>query len=742
LADGAVDSGPTAALDAGDGSASGGKGLFSTTPTVEPMLVAPQGVRVSCATSGTEAFAIWSPQREQFAPLGTVYGARIAADGSMRDPVSIPVVAENHSALASVVTFAGGHWVVVWQETSNVFAARVGTDGVIVGSPTAVGTTRTDPQPLAVASNGAEALVTWPGDSDNVVRIDGATGAVLSTTSHPMSQKATDTVTDVAIAWNGTEYLVAWVDVPAPSPPPVSPPTLYAGRLSTTGGVVDATPLSVTSDSSLPKSGAQSFGVASDGANFFVVWSAGGPITGRPVTNGVLGGSVAVGTGSAPSVTFDGTNYVVASQLRTPPPTLTPQDVMYATRVTPTGTVLDQSGIGLSARAVQQTMPCITRAGAGSVTVYDEALSSDPEFAYLAGAQLSAAGVPIASIAPVSRTANLQDSPAIASSGTGSLVVYNDYAQMLSRGSNRPRLVGTRLDAAGQPLEPRDIVISSDRLGSALPLVDFDGANYFVLWNGHAIHVSPSGQVIEEASIAVSTPRADAIAFGQGVHLVVYFDEGQVWASRVKTDGTNLDVGGFRLSSPADPLGGVYGTPQVVFDGSVFVVAWGVDRVTHMARVDAAGNVSAQTTLPALFQTDFNGARYGALGCRGPGSCALTWADGNLLSSGLSADNALLDPGGRVVASVGAELVMNVGVGFDGTSLRAQFLSRLPAPAPPLSHYRDVVLADGAGAPTSLQDGTYKSLSVGGIGGRPIAVHARFVTDLPYATWRIGAAAP
>lgn len=64
-----------------------------------------------------------------------------------------------------------------------------------------------------------------------------------------------------------------------------------------------------------------------------------------------------------------------------------------------------------------------------------------------------------------------------ASDGTGALVVWEDY-----RGSAAPAIVGSRLSALGEVLDPAGIVIAGDAAARRSPAVVFDGANDLVVW--------------------------------------------------------------------------------------------------------------------------------------------------------------------------------------------------------------------------------------------------------------------
>ncbi|MBZ4416704.1 hypothetical protein [Myxococcus sp. RHSTA-1-4] len=95
-----------------------------------------------------------------------------------------------------------------------------------------------------------------------------------------------------------------------------------------------------------------------------------------------------------------------------------------------------------------------------------------------------------------------------------------------------------------------------------------------------------------------------AVAYGGGKYLVAWEDvrEGNVYATRVKPDGTLLDPEGIRLN----PLPGAGGQPAIAYDGTNFVVVWDTGDGASGIRVSPRGEVIGE-----LFEVFYSGDVFG-----------------------------------------------------------------------------------------------------------------------------------
>ena len=307
---------------------------------------------------------------------------------------------------------------------------------------------------------------------------------------------------------------------------------LFASRVSSSGSVLDPGGIALTS---LP--GPDGFpAVAFGGGQFLVVWkndpsgADNANIYGQRIgTNGVPAGAAFVVSGAArdqsePTVTFDGSNFLVAfTDLRNGAADI------YATRVSPTGSVLDGSGF------------------------------------------------------PLSTATGSQSAPSAAFDGSNALVVWGD-------GRNATNdIYGARVNGA-TVLDPAGIGIQTDGFTQFRPSVAFGGGSYLVAWDESGdiwgTRVTTAGGVVNPSGIAISragdNQDSPAVAFN-GSFLVAWNDRRSgttydIYGTRVATDGTVQDTNGLALSTgPTDEL-----SPAVSNASS-----WGV--VYHHPLEDGSG---------------------------------------------------------------------------------------------------------------------------------------------------------
>jgi hypothetical protein len=375
----------------------------------------------------------------------------------------------------------------------------------------------------------------------------------------------------VALASGTTNWLLAWHDSRN------GPKDVYGIRVGTDGEVEDPQAFLISraaGDQSSPT-------MAFDGTNFLAVWHEWKSTSGYDI-RGVrldLGGvvldpaGIAISTGTAdemyPAIDFDGTNFLVTWQ-----DDRGGSNDIYGARVTSDGTVLDASGI------------------------------------------------------PISAVTGAQEYPALAFDGSVYLVVWQD-----KRGSTYD-IYASRVTAGGTVLNPAGIVISNASRDQAQPAVAFDGANHLVVWHDarnvyndiYGSRVTSGGMVLDSSGIAISSEvlaqECPALAYDGTNYAVTWQDrrdgsDYEIYLSRVTVDGTVVDSGGVIVSDAADDQ--LY--PAIVFNNRQFLVVWqdirgSNDYDIYGARVDQSGTVldpsgltvsSAQhdQVVPALCSTSF-----------------------------------------------------------------------------------------------------------------------------------------
>lgn len=133
----------------------------------------------SVAFDGTNFLAVWNDNRN-WPELEDIYGARVAADGTVLDPSGIPISTAAGPQVSPAIAFGGGHFLVVWGDGRNysgggpakfdIFAARVDPDGTVLEGPAGI-PVNTDPAPIegkfnpSVTFDGANYFVTWQAGS-------------------------------------------------------------------------------------------------------------------------------------------------------------------------------------------------------------------------------------------------------------------------------------------------------------------------------------------------------------------------------------------------------------------------------------------------------------------------------------------------------------------------------------------------------------------------------------------------
>jgi hypothetical protein len=526
--------------------------------------------------------------------------------------------------------------------------------GMDVPVSTRAWSSREDP---AVAFDGTNYLVAW---SDH--RYAGSTliygarvardGTVVDPSGIPISA-VTDVSAGPAIAFDGTNYVVVWGGA-----------GVRATRVSTGGAVLDPSGIVISSAGSAPA-------VAFDGTNHLVVWADAGIKGARLSTAGALvDGQIAISSGDAsnPAIAFDGTSYLVVwSDGRRPGEPLSYRDI-YGARVDKSGTVLDPAGVAISAAASSgQPLrdPAVAFDGGNFAVVWSIGYDAGIHGARVArdSTVLDRTGIAISSSGG--------SSPAVAFDGTSYLVAW-------AGGGIR----GSRMRPDGTVLDPASIAIST--AASSTPALASGGASSLVVWKNDGSSssdivgarvgkdgavVDPGGQLISRSANA---QFSHAVAFDGTNYLVVwqdfrgtYYD---IYAVMVAGDGTVLDPSGIAISTAANDKF----SPVVAFGGSNYLVAWNDQRTDagdiYGARVGTDGTVldpagiaiSAAPGVQTSPYVAFDGANYLALWDDGRGSPGTYGAR-------IASDGAVLDPNGIAIS----ERRSVSGLAFDGTNYLA-----------------------------------------------------------------------
>ncbi|UCF79297.1 MAG: T9SS type A sorting domain-containing protein [Candidatus Eiseniibacteriota bacterium] len=542
----------------------------------------------SVAFDGTNFLVVWQDKRSAYWDL---YASRVTTGGIVLDTVGIAVTRRGSGTEAPSVIFDGANYFVVWQdkrasEWADIYGARISPDGIVL-DPDAIqiARVRSLQETPAVAFDGENYLVVWrdyrtPSDYSDIygarVTSDGVVldpdGIAISTA--PLTQRYP------ALAFDGTNYLVAWQDYRRGTW------DICGARVSSEGVVLDTAGIVI----SIGPQGKADPEVAFDGKNYLVLWgdSRGDSwdIYGTRVdVNGVVLDSSGIGISTAAmdqgcaEAVFDGTDYLVVWHDKRNGVDLD----IFGTRVTSDGTVLHPEGFVVFSGSEQQLHPAVALGSSSHLVVWEDGLFS----ADICGGRVTSDGMALDPEGiPISLGANEQDWPAVAFDGVNYLVVWQD-----DRAGPEWDIYGMRVGSDGEALDDKALAICTAPGDQGYPAAGFDGSNYLVVWEDYAngpadirgARVGADGIVLDPASLEISIQPNNqydpSIAFDGTNYLVVWADarDGEsydIYGTRISRDGVVLDPEGMPISIGR---GGQF-VPSVAFGPGMYLVVWADTR--------------------------------------------------------------------------------------------------------------------------------------------------------------------
>jgi hypothetical protein len=551
--------------------------------------------RPATAFDGTNHLVVWTDGRDRHDDgTGDIFGARVAANGAVLDPVGIPIATAGPGQLAPSVAFGDGVFLVVWvtgpQQSATVHGARVSPAGAVLDAGAfAISAPATNLRQPTVAYGGGTFLVGWSdnGNDDPDIKVSAArvspAGTVLDPTAIALST-ATGSQADPAISFGDSSFLVAWGDNRSGA-------DIYGTRVSPSGAVLDPSGIRLS-----PASGDQyAPAIAFNGTDHLVVWAEGSTRAARVTPDGVVrdpSGITVAGLPllGRPAVVASGPTFLVAWH----DPRRGGDDV-YGARIDATGRNLDPFARALATTVVSSgDVPSVALGSSGSgffLAWEDRRYEGVDVF----GTAVSTTGSPAGPGTLVSRAANSQRNVAIGFDGTNFLVVWHDNR------SGRGELLAVRI-APGGEVVGRGFLIA---VGGwpATSQIGFDGESFLVLWWGEsgnvtASRIGPSDSVGPPIAIPLSPNQSPfsrnvhsfGSAFNGTDHLVTWgeFDDhvhtAVVRGARISRDGVLLDPSGFTIADPAI-------APAVASDGTGFLVTWEFEDGLRGTRVAPDGTV-------------------------------------------------------------------------------------------------------------------------------------------------------
>ena len=624
-------------------------GIYAARVNSAGTVLDPEGILISgaadnemepaIASNGSDSLITWNDDRVGF-PNNDIFGARLSAAGTVLDPVSIQIGHAAAAQSAPAVAWNGTNYYVVWADNraginnSDIYGTSVSSAGTVTNvSGTAISTEADQQLAPAITSNGDDFFVDWhdrrSGTSYDVyaTRIIAA-GTVLSPSGTLISNAALDQW-NPALAWNGTNYAVAWQDQRSGTG---SPEDIYLTRVSPAGVVLDASGIVVSNGAPAERLPA----IAANGSDFFATW-----LDQRTLSIDIFGSRVAgagtvqdptgilVSTATAdqahPAVAWDGTNYLMVWEDQR---SATSIDI-YAARVAEDGTVLDPVGIPVSTVAGDlQTSPAVAWDGTNFMVVWEDtrdfATGGGPSCTYctdIYGSRIGTDGTVLdPSGIPISTALSHQESPAIAWNGTSYLVTWTDSRPLVTFG--RRDLFGALLSPAGVVTDNDIAIATSSDFDSA---VASNGTDFLVVWtstapannfNLYRTRVTGAGAVLDPSGIALApvmgSQRHPSVVWNGTNYFVAWSDTRSppthIYGALLDTTGEFVvsAAGGIPISAAA----GAQLAPAAATDGSGFLVLWGDTRAgfakedIYGSRLSSSGVVQDPAGLPIAVSAD------------------------------------------------------------------------------------------------------------------------------------------
>lgn len=533
----------------------------------EPILIPTQlgAYWPNVATDGHDFFVIWQDQRLSRDFEWDMIGARITSDGEILDPTGI-ILQSGMELYYMSIEYDGENYLIVW-ESAAIYGMRVTPEG-----------------------------------------------KVLEPGAFPIAQDV-NMLTFAHVAVGGENRLAMW------SYKELEPWFIYginAARLTPDGRVLDSPPISITRIAKPVASPVAAF----DGQNYFVVWydyregyepeyrcnvygarvtSAGQLLDNEPIDLAPIGDYQ-----RNPLIAFDGLNYlVVYNDCRNDDCPEWPGDI-YATRVTPTGEVLEPQGIPV-AIAGGRIYPEALEFFNGHYYLFwsTDADGAESEVYYT---RLNPAGQVLDTM-KLTAGEYRQLLPQAAANETQMMAVWIDGRAEVSSWS----IYGARFNSDGAIIDPDGFLITRSANYERKPAAAFDGTNYLVVWEDgrpadtyelfsdvYGARITPNGSLLDPTGLAIAAATKDQeklqVAY-TGTQFVVTWEDHRddkeanfqpdIYAARVTREGAALDPEGVPIMNGEDE----YTSPVVAGDGADAMILWEFNGGIWAKRLSAEGAV-------------------------------------------------------------------------------------------------------------------------------------------------------
>lgn len=527
--------------------------------------------------AGGNFLVVWTDSR--YSANTDIYGVRVSSAGTLLDTSGIPIGVAKGNQNAPTVATDGTNWMVAWKDsrttaTYDIYAARVTAAGVVQDPDGIAVNTGGGREMPSIAFDGTNYFIGYVQNSYNIRgNFVGTNGTVNP--SQVSIMNLSYAANDLGVAWNGTSYLLGLSTFTG-----ATYNKIVARRINPMGSVLDGTDIVLCNNT--VSCGYSQVAVGSDGVNWLVAWDNnsstsqiyGGRVSAAGTTLDSVGGfSIGLGGLNADplglSITFAGNGYGVFWD---------DTGTVYGARVSSGGAVLVPATV-ISNENGARTFPGAAHDGTNFYVAFRDTRSGIANDIY--GLRVSNALVKVdAASTLVSRQANAERNAKIAYNGTNWLVVWEDYRPTLDSDVYAARIsnTGTVLDAAGIPIST---VMGSSQYSAS---VAANGADWLVTWRDdragtglddiYAARVSSTGMVLDPMGIPVNTAMgfqmAPAVSADGTNWLVVWRDvtSTEIRGARVAPNATVLDTSAIQISTGGGNL------PAISFNGTNYLVAW------------------------------------------------------------------------------------------------------------------------------------------------------------------------
>lgn len=387
------------------------------------------------------------------------YGVRVTPSGIVIDTNCITIETP-YPAYTTDVISNGSHSFVVWSMCNNIYGARISQSGNVLDPNGFLVSTSVNVQEMSAVSYDTQRyFVVWE-DSRNTWNICGKfvspeTGPVGST--FPISTRNW-TEDWPGVAFGDTNYLVVWNGN-------FSTWDVFGARVSTTGQVLDPGGIAIgawSGDQGYPS-------VAYGNGNWLVVWddsrNDAGDIYGARINSqgqNLDPLHIAISTANNsqwyPSVSFDGTNYIVVWA-----DSRNGNFDIYCARLDTAGNVLDPGGIVISNADIHQSLPKVIFDGNNYFIVWMDWRNYGTTEWDIFGARVTPQGVVLdPGGIPICTAPYDQGYPSVAYDGEDYIVLWEDY-----RSQETCDIYGARITTNGVVLDT--FIVSDERVNEIYP---------------------------------------------------------------------------------------------------------------------------------------------------------------------------------------------------------------------------------------------------------------------------------